>query len=603
MHRRGLLFLSVGIAWLSLLTSCQNASIPVSADAGQTSDNGDGVSNTAVFSESIAEVLAANDGSHEAAGDYVWTGSQAVQIALNGNAVNADGAGVTVSGGIVTIESAGNYSVSGVLTDGQIVVNTADEDVVRLILNGADIRCSTSAAIYIKNAEKVILILADNTDNRVSDGTSYVYDDVAEKEPDAAVFSKADLTLCGGGSLTVAGNFSDGIAGKDGLVIKSGTITVASADDGIRGRDYVIVRGGEITVAAGGDGLTSTNDEDAARGFVLIESGEIAVTSSGDAVSAETDALVADGNLILVSGGGSGRTVASGTSAKGIKSGVNAVIDGGFFSINSADDAVHSDVNLAVNGGTFDISTGDDGLHSDSTLGINGGTIRIAKSYEGIESAAIVVNGGNIRVISSDDGVNAAGGGGDAGMTGPGMGGPGATAASGKYSLTINGGYLSVNALGDGLDINGAIVMTDGVVVIHGPVRNDNGAVDYDASFKMTGGFLVAAGSSGMAQAPGAASTQYCLLLNFNLAQQAGTLFHIQTGAGEDILTFAPARQYQSIAFSSPRLAKGSTYNVYYGGSDTGTATDGLYQNGTYSPGAKYVDFTVSGIVTKVNSR
>ena len=117
----------------------------------------------------------------------------------------------------------------------------------------------------------------------------------------------------------------------------------------------------------------------------------------------------------------------------------------------------------------------------------------------------------------------------------------------------------------------------------------------------MTGGFLLAAGSSGMAQAPDASSSQYSVLLNLRSTIPAGTLFHIQTSRqGEEILSFSPSKAYQSIAFSCPELTKGTTYAVYYGGSSTGTVIDGLYQDGTYTPGTKYTSFTISRIVTNV---
>jgi hypothetical protein len=143
--------------------------------------------------------------------------------------------------------------------------------------------------------------------------------------------------------------------------------------------------------------------------------------------------------------------------------------------------------------------------------------------------------------------------------------------------------------------------MTNGKVIIHGPIANDNGALDYFGMFKITGGFLVGAGSSGMAEAPSLPSTQYSILLNFHSAISAGTLFHIQTSSGNEILSFVPAKSYQSIVFSSTDLTGGTTYDVYLGGSSTGMDNDGLYENGTYTPSTKYGSFTISGIVTRVN--
>ena len=164
-------------------------------------------------------------------------------------------------------------------------------------------------------------------------------------------------------------------------------------------------------------------------------------------------------------------------------------------------------------------------------------------------------------------------------------------------------GTTVLDTAGDGLDINGSAVMTDGVLIVNGPTEQMNGALDYDGSFVITGGTLVAVGSAGMAQAPDESSTQASLLVNLGSTQPAGTLVHIETSEGDELLTFAPAKQYQSIAFSSPELAEGSTVDIYTGGNATGTSTDGLYQAGTYAPGTKAGSLALTGIVTMAGSR
>jgi hypothetical protein len=140
--------------------------------------------------------------------------------------------------------------------------------------------------------------------------------------------------------------------------------------------------------------------------------------------------------------------------------------------------------------------------------------------------------------------------------------------------------------------------MTGGDVIINGPTADFNGALDYYGTFKITGGFLVAVGSSGMAQAPSTSSTQYSVMMTFPSAQSAGTMVHFESEDGKDILTFVPEKAYESVVLCSPELKYGSTYVVYSGGRSTGTVTDGLYSGGTYSGGTQITSFTISSVVT-----
>ncbi len=549
--------------------------------------------------ETIAEAEANNGTIHDDPADYIWNSSDVIQVLLNGTSVSENSEKVTVEGQTITIISAGSYSFSGSLNNGQIVVNTKDEALVRLILNGVEITSNNSAPINIKSASKAIVYLEENTNNTLTDGTSYIYDDTENEEPNATIFSKSNLTLFGKGTLTVNANFNDAINSKDGIIISGGTYTLKATDDGIRGKDYLIVKSGTFDVVAGGDGFKSDNDEDETEGYITINDGTFTISAKGDAIAAETDLMVTTGDFNLTSGGGSSGSISATASAKGLKAGVNIIVDGGTFDIKSADDAIHSNETIAINGGNFVLDSKDDGVHADYDLTINDGNIDIKKSYEGLESANgnITINKGTIHLVSSDDGINISGG-------GDSMGGPpgqmGGSATSGNYFLYINGGYTFVNASGDGLDANGSIVMTGGTVIVNGPTNNGNGALDYDGTFKLTGGFLVAAGSSGMAQAPGTSSTQYIVAAVFSSAKQAGTLVNIQSSDGKEMLTFKPEKTFQSLVFSSANLTKGTSYNFNLGGSSTGTVNDGLFSDGVYTSGSKYASFTISGVVTVV---
>jgi hypothetical protein len=520
-------------------------------------------------------------------------GQSVTEIILSGNSITVNGSCVTVAGTQATITCEGIYNITGTLTDGQIVVNTLDPGPVELLLNGVNISNSTTAPVYVMSAANTTIVLADQTTNYLSDPSTYVYPDPNDPEPDAALFSKDPLTISGPGALTVHGNYLDGIAGKDELIITGGTINVIAADDGIRGRDYLLIEDGNITVTSGGDGLKSTNDEDPNLGYILIEQGSFHITSGGDAISAETDVTISAGDFTILSGGGHTVTIPPSASAKGIKGIVSVVIEGGTFNMDCADDGVHTNNDVTISGGILTIATNSstsasygDGIHADDTIHITGGTITVTTCYEGIEGRDITIDNGTIHVTSTDDGINGAGGSG-----------------TNNY-LHINGGYIAVYAQGDGIDVNGSITMTGGTVIVHGPTADNNAAIDYDVSFNISGGFLVAAGSAGMAQAPSPTSTQRSVKITYATTKTAGTLVHIETTATPhtSVLTLAPAKQYRSVVFSSPALTQGTSYDLYRGGTCDGTVTDGLYIGGTYTPGTKTNTFTTTNIVTNVNA-
>lgn len=541
----------------------------------------------------VAAAQASNKGDHDKTSDYVYTSSEIVDITLNKNSVTVpSGVDATASGTTVTINSAGTYRITGTLDDGRVIVSASSQAVVRLILNGVKITCTTNAPIYAATADKVIIILADGTENTIADTPS--------NQDDATIYCKTDLTICGNGALSVIANHNDAIRSSDGLIIKNGNIQVTSVDDGITGKDYIAVKGGTIAVNSAGDSLKSDNDEDATRGYITIEAGTLVLTStSGDGVSAETDLLITGGTLTVTTGGGAKTVPTSTLSTKGLKGQNTVVIDDGDFTINSSDDAIHSNGTIVINNGKFEIATGDDAVHADTKLEVNGGSFAITQCFEGLESAAVTINNGYIQIASSDDGLNAAGGndGSSTDWAPPGQGG--GMPATGNYSLVIRGGFIYVDAYGDGLDINGWIEMSGGILIVNGPLANDNGAIDYDTTCKVTGGTIIASGSAGMAMAPSTTSTVNSVLIRFSTTQTAGKLINIQNAAGETLLTFAPSKTSQSLSFTSTKLTTGS-YTLNLGGSTTGTSVYGVYESGTYNLGTKYATFTITSTVTRV---
>lgn len=197
----------------------------------------------------------------------------------------------------------------------------------------------------------------------------------------------------------------------------------------------------------------------------------------------------------------------------------------------------------------------------------------------GIESAVIAFNDGEIHVTASDDGINAGGGSDTETTTGQfgadSFGGPPDEADESK-EVTINGGTIYVDSEGDGLDSNGNIQMSGGTMLIDGPVNSGNGALDYGGTFTLTGGTFAAAGSSGMAQTVSDSSTQATVAISYDTVQQADTLMSLQTTAGEAVIAYQPAKNYQTIVVSSPQLAVGETYTIATGGTTQAELTNGL---------------------------
>ncbi len=542
-----------------------------------------------------------------------------ILIFLDGDQTSSNGDSVSIEERIVTITSGGSYEISGSLSDGQIIVDSQDDATVRLILNNAEITSTISAPIYVRDAEKTVITLAEATNNYLADSAEPVFID--GDEPNGAIFSNDDLTINGSGSLVVNGNYRHGIVSDDDLKIVSGIITINAVGDGLQGRDSITIGGGQITISAGEDGLHANNNVDEGQGNVSIEGGVFEIAANEDGIQAETQLGISGGDIAITSGGGSinsnktagwedwdqfhksdtqtATSESDSVSAKGLKAGISLLISDGTLVIDSADDALHSNSEIVINGGNFQLSSGDDGIHSDSRLVINGGEVVIGTSYEGLESASISINGGEIHVVAQDDGINGSDGS-ASGMMGPGAGG--GDFSAGDCSLIINDGYVYLNADGDGIDINGSIEMTDGIVIVNGPTGNQDGPFDYTGSFNISGGTFVAVGSAGMAQAPSATSTRFAFIYNFSTVQQAGTIFHIESSSGISILTFVPAKAYQSVIISSPAFTANESYMIFSGGSAVGEQTDGLIAGSTYTPGSEVETFTFSQTVVALGS-
>lgn len=545
----------------------------------------------------------------------------AATITLDDASTAVSGSGASVQGSVVTITKGGSFQIEGTLSDGQIVVDAGDVDVT-LILSGADITNSTGPAIYIKQAGSTAVTLAEGGVNTLADAADADSATETGREENAALYSEDDMTINGTGTLVVTGNYAHGILSKDDLVIESGIIQVNAAQNGIRGRDSLTIKGGNFDITAGNDALQSNNADDTAKGWITLEGGTYTLNAAHDAIQAETDIAISGGMYHIVSGGGNDSTgLSSEESYKGIKSGTMIHITGGEFTVDSADDAFHSNGDIMIEGGTFAISTGDDAVHADNDLAILDGEITVLTSYEGLEGMTMTVAGGNIDITASDDGINVAGGtdSNTTGRFGPDMFGgrtvdentdaapptgsaaddtatpaadnaaetmppageertPGGgmgmrPAVSDSQWLKITGGTITINAAGDAIDINGNGEMTGGTVSVSAAANGPDSGLDYDGTFKISGGTLVATGPSQMAQAPGTESEQPSLMLYLSTTYPANSKITITAASGETLLDIVPPNGFANIVFSSPQLQVGESYTVLIDGEQAAEVT------------------------------
>ena len=491
-----------------------------------------------------------------------------------------------------------------------LVVDAPETAKLQLVFNGVDITSETSAALYILEADKVFVTMADGTSNTLTNGGSFVAID--DNNIDGALFSKQDLTLNGSGSLTVSSPAGHGIVCKDDLVITGGTYVVHSASHGLDVNDSVRIANAGLTIDAGKDAIHCENSEDAAKGFIYISSGTIKAEAEGDGIAASAYMQIAGGTIDLLVGGGSengtkehsdrfggfmgggpggmgGRpgqpgsnnsqdttTEEASTSMKGLKAANGMLISGGSITINSADDAIHSDMSVIINGGTFTLASGDDAIHAEDTLTVTAGKIDISESYEGLEALHIDVQGGDIKLVASDDGLNAAGGTDQSGTTGgrdgmfggggkggrPG-GGFGGMSGNSNGSIKVSGGTLYINASGDGIDANGTVEITGGHTTVVGPTRGDTATLDYDVSATISGGTFIGTGASGMAQTF-SDSEQGVIAVSVG-NQFAGTEIILKDTSGKTLISYKPELDFAVVILSSPDIVKGQTYTITIG--------------------------------------
>lgn len=365
---------------------------------------------------------------------------------------NVSASGVRVSGKAATISAAGTYILSGSANDVCIIADAPDAE-VRLVLDNLSISNSSAAPVYVKNAAKVYVTLAENSTNTLSVNGEFVKIDGAKAE--AVIFAQSDLTLNGSGTLNAAAQNGSGIASKKTLAITGGTFSISASSHALKGKDNVNIAGGSFTLTSGKDGIHSENDDNAESGNIYIKGGTFVI-------SAESEALDAINNI---------------------------KIDGGSIDVVQSDEGIEA-ATIDINGGKITLVSSDDGINASYS-----DKEKIAeKSAGSVSSSASFVssstrNNGGMQNISEQ--------------------------VMHTY-VNITGGEITIDSQADGIDSNGSVYVSGGTVRILGPTSDGDAALDYDVTAVITGGEFIASGSAGMAQGFSEESTQASFVATFS---------------------------------------------------------------------------------------
>ena len=461
--------------------------------------------------------------------DLTWDSSDEKTIDLaNPTAID----GVSVENGTITITSGGTYRLTGEYS-GQVKIEAGRSDTVRLVLDNAKITNSTGAAINVVSAAEAIIYTAAGTTNTVADEANYTA--TGDDDPDAAIYSTANLTLTGEGSLSVEGAYEEGIHTTGGLVIASGTLEVNAANTGIKGKDYVDITGGIVNVTAAQDGIKSTNTDDESLGFTRLSAGSVTISAGDDGLKAPHTLEISGGTLNIEK------------SNEGIEAQYINILDGDV-TVNSTDDGI----NASLKDSSSDTS-------SDTTSGTATTGQQTQQNQNG-------------QVQQAPAGGGAAPGG-SQGSTGQNQNMPqpptdGAMPGGGTFevvdaAINISGGTVTVNAEGDGIDSNGTATFSGGTVTVNGPVAGGNNALDSNGDLLLNGGTVTAGSTADMFEAPSSASTSGYLKITDSSALTQGSTVQVTDSSGTVVANYKITTSgVQLVLVSNKNIVKGQSYTV-----------------------------------------
>lgn len=392
--------------------------------------------------------------------------------------------GVTQSGSVYTITKAGEYTVAGLLSEGQLIVDAGDENEVTIVLNGTSITCSSGSPIYVKNASEVKIKSEENSFNEVIDNRAEATEDSSDDAGNAAIYATCDLKLVGKGALVVTANYNNGIQSKDDLSIKNVIVKVTAVNNAFKGNDAVDIESGNIiAISAKGDGIKTSNsslsNKGNQKGIVTITGGNIDIYAACDGIDASYGVDISgDGNLniytdtyseyneeVTSSGSSSGTSAGHGSSGNKTAS-ANTVsyvaasdtianAPGGFGGGNMGGmDGQNGGNAPDMNGGSGGNKAGGDRPGMPGDFNESGNSSGQSYSTKGIKAESeISISGFTINICSTDDGIHANS---DSGIL--------ETGEDGKGTIVINGGSITISSGDDGMHADKQLDANDGYI-------------------------------------------------------------------------------------------------------------------------------------------
>ena len=519
-----------GCSTASGTTLTSGTSTVHSAVSGTTA--GTSTSNTAAGQTLDAQTHYTNE-------DLTWDSSDEKTIDL-ANPTATDG--VSVENGTITITSGGTYRITGEYS-GQVKIEAAKTDTVRLVLDNAKITNSTGAAINVVSAAEAIIYTAAGTTNTVADEANYTA--TGDDDPDAAIYSTANLTLTGEGSLSVEGAYEEGIHTTGGLVIASGTLEVNAANTGIKGKDYVDITGGIVNVTAAQDGIKSTNTNDESMGFTRLSAGSVTISAGDDGLKAPHTLEISGGTLNIEK------------SNEGIEAQYINILDGDV-TVNSTDDGINASLKDSSSDTSSDTTSGTATTGQQTQQNQNGQTQQAPAGGGAAPGGSQGSTGQNQNMPQPP-----AGGTGQLPTDGAMPGGGGGTFEVVDAAINISGGTVTVNAEGDGIDSNGTATFSGGTVTVNGPTAGGNNALDSNGDLLLNGGTVTTGSTADMFEAPSSASTSGYLKITDSSALTQGSTVQVTDSSGTVVANYKITTSgVQLVLVSNKNIVKGQSYTV-----------------------------------------